>query len=153
MDQSIPQLTDLQWAYLAGLIDGEGSINAGVHKASPPRNQNDTYQAHLEIHMTTAEPIQTVNSWLERRTPYYHVKSGQWYFSLWGDPLRDVLRAVRPFLILKGDQADLALQMLELRQPRRRGDGGRLLPLDPEVASSLNRLHLALKASHIRRSA
>jgi hypothetical protein len=113
----VERLTDTQIAYLAGLIDGEGSLECQPQVQN--RGRTPTFSLRLSFTMGTDEPLQTVAGWLgmEMRTlpavdekrqarRYLHVKKGL------AVPL---LRRCLPYLILKADQATLMLMIEDAR--------------------------------------
>lgn len=55
-------LTVEQLAYLAGLIDGEGSLEC--QKQSQAGSATPRYVIRLSFTMSTPEPLETVASWL-----------------------------------------------------------------------------------------
>lgn len=104
---------DMSSAYVAGLIDGEGC----VHLDTPKR----TYRARVSIGMT--EPALPLLRELHERyggTLRLHRKAtdrwaAAWMLALTGDPAAALLREIRPYLRLKGAQADLALAVEAVR--------------------------------------
>lgn len=99
-------------AYIAGIIDGEGSI--GIHRQHPrPHGKSATYR--VKIHVSNI--YLPLLEWLKdlfggtiyhlseprRRKPCYN-------WSLMGPPAVDVLRTIYPFLRVKAAQAWLALE-------------------------------------------
>lgn len=117
-----------QAAYLAGLIDGEGSIECQrqTHGAAvTPR-----YVIRLSFVMASEEPLQTVGRWIGRPPKCYPARDDtrqpRWRMHIPKGMLVPILRACRPYLILKGDQADAVLEIEQIRarhSPAWCGDG------------------------------
>lgn len=100
-------------AYLAGLIDGEGCI----HLDTPGR----TYRARVSIGMSApalallTELQATWGGTIYCARPATSRWAAAYTWHLTGDPAAALLTAVRPFLRLKQQQADLALEVERLR--------------------------------------
>ena len=107
-------------AYVAGLVDGEGCIHLDT-----PRG---TYRARLSIGMT--QPAYGLLRELQEiwgGTMYQQRMAtdrwaAAWTWHLTGEKAERLILAIRPFLRLKGQQADLAVRVEEIR---------RSLPLRP----------------------
>jgi hypothetical protein len=105
--------TDTEWAYLAGIIDGEGSIYvAAVDKYQQPRISITNTDRRLLLwvqHITGGGSINFRD--------YAH-RNGHWK-PCWNwraaaNQMTRILQMVRPYLIIKGEQADLALEFIRL---------------------------------------
>lgn len=113
-------------AYAAGLIDGEGCI-------SLCRTKRGTYTLRLDVGMSApALPLLTALSEhyggtvaLSRRETEKWAAAYRWYVG--GQAMVALLKTVRPLLILKRPQADLALRFhaMRSRQPLYSRDGRR----------------------------
>jgi hypothetical protein len=118
--------TDVELAYCAGLIDGEGCIR--IKRSQPYRHLtgrvNPGYSVAIHLRMVDEPAI-----------AFLHATLGGWYYaekahSTKGRPLfcwqatdqvaESVLRAVRPYLRIKAQQADLALEFRALQADRKR---------------------------------
>jgi hypothetical protein len=105
--------------YMAGLIDGEGSISIG--RAPACGNQkHDTYKLVLQVYMSTEEPLNTVVKWFGGKVEVLPIQTERFGQNIPGRQWRangrkaiDILKMVRPYLILKRPQADLAIEYLE----------------------------------------
>ena len=112
------------FAYVAGLIDGEGCIHLGVRKG--------TYRARVTIGMTeTARPLleSLREEWggsLYLLRPATDRWQAAWTWSIQGEPAGRLLEAVAPYLRLKAEQARLALAVETVRRelPRRPNGSG-----------------------------
>lgn len=109
--------TETDLAYLAGLIDGEGCIRV---KKSKPRNDRSTptYTAAVHVRMVDEPAIAflsaTLGGWYYKERP--HSRGRPLYcWQATGRVADAALRAVRPYLRIKGPQADVALELAVLR--------------------------------------
>jgi len=108
---------DVEWAYLAGLIDGEGSISIGWNSAR--RN----WSPRLTIYNTSRELLENIrtllgrgyivtvnfkNSSFKHNRPVY-----QFGLSRYFDMIQ-VLKGVMPYLKLKRKHAELMLKFLHI---------------------------------------
>lgn len=104
-------LTTGEAAYLAGIVDGEGCIYAGT--------SGKEIRLLLQIHMTSQDVIR----WIHEITGVGSVKEGQtpkgiksWHWAVSMRQAAPVLNQIIPFLIVKREQAKLALELIELRR-------------------------------------
>lgn len=125
-------LTDTELAYIAGIIDGEGSF-AIHHDPNPLRN---AWYAKLLVGNTDPRVISWLYSKLEGTIAHpkpqqLHHKE-KWTWALQNKRLRLFLPEVIPYLIIKSEQARLCLAALELISIRYQGgvkrDGPRRPP-------------------------
>ena len=119
-DQSVhcvDQLAEWQLAYLAGLIDGEGSIESQQERQ--PRGVTPRFVLRVSFVFATEEPLRTICPWINahysvhpatdaRRSPRYrsHIYKGV---------AVALLRRCLPYLILKRRQAELILAIESVR--------------------------------------
>ena len=112
------KITEQEWAYAAGMIDGDGHI--GVWRQTPReecRWATPRYYVDVDV-VNTCYPLM---EWLQshfggtirgRKTiSDRHTKS--WHWRLPKSLILEFLQGIRPYLIVKTAQADLALQFLE----------------------------------------
>lgn len=122
-----PALSRAEWAYTAGLIDGEGCIYSS--------SANPGYRLNVRVSNTN----RAVLDWLrDRFGGAIHVSAngvGSWRAPR--DGLEWLLRGVRSYLVVKRDQATALLDMVTLSCCPK--------PYTPDVKSEQERLHLALK--------
>jgi len=100
-------LTPVQRAYIAGIIDGEGSIYA--------RNERKTIYPTLAIHMTDRSVIEWIQNlvhgqkvWeLQRRDSvrYKRLTKKQYLFRICGKRLQILCKSILPYLIVKKTHA------------------------------------------------
>lgn len=113
-------LTDTQSAYIAGFLDGEGSIMVINHRGV----------AHLVLSATNGD--RGVLDWLAATTGVGAVSAHRqatakhratWFWKCSAEAVESVLRQIRPYLRVKGAQADLALAVqARLREPAQKAD-------------------------------
>lgn len=102
-------------AYLAGIIDGEGTIAIDKKKHKGGRNGQKYYG--YEIVFSAPNTSYELISWLKKnfggnittykpegRRPYW-----RWQLAN-KQKIKELLKGMRPYLIVKGKQADLALE-------------------------------------------
>lgn len=108
-------LTEGQAAYLAGIIDGEGTI--GIYGNNP--SNPGSYHVVLIINNTSEPLLDTLKGWIggsKTRTgggPPDPMHAQNWQLVLWQHRAAQVIRQCRPYLIIKAAQADLALEFID----------------------------------------
>ena len=121
-------MTTLEAAYLAGLIDGEGSI--GLFISRSPSRSNYAVLARLTIGMCDEPLIRwlqrttdsgTVTTWRQQNQTWKPV----WVVTWNGYSAADVIEQVWPYLRLKRPQAAKLLEWVKLSKSWRRRLGGR----------------------------
>lgn len=132
MPDASVHLTEAQAAYLAGLIDGEGSLECQkqMHGAAI----NPRYVVRLSFVFATAEPITTVAAWLGREPTWYPAtdptRQARWRLHIPKNALVPLLRACLPYLILKREQAEIILAIEAVRVARSPAWCGDGMPAD-----------------------
>lgn len=119
-------LSDTDRAYLAGLFDGEGSIGYYSRKRPGRGHRLNVCIVNTDFRLL---------SWLRARIEYgvYRVRKPKrardiklkWEWML--DSKRhakEFLDLIRPYLIIKADQVDLLLQLVDEEQKYKRRSGG-----------------------------
>ncbi len=107
--RSRPELTELQWAYLAGIIDGEGTITINRHK--------QYLVPSLQVSNTSYSLMETMISWGFWKTVTRNTRGVRaWRIQLGGWQIEPILISLRPYLIIKKEHCDLVLQFLTLRK-------------------------------------
>jgi len=154
-------------AYVAGIVDGEGHI--GINPSSPGAFKLTwSYSAQMTIVNTDARLmtwlVATFGSSVACHNPH---RPGHWKLTyawhLSGENLRRFLLAIRPYLLIKGEQADLALALFDLRKTKplskdigvRKGAGrsaGRR-PNDPEYVEAAQALYDRIRPLNARQKA
>ena len=113
--------TDLDIAYLAGMLDGDGSIDLRLKKGA------GTLQLRAQVYNTD----QNLMEWLQltfggnlhqvSRENIGHHWRAEWTWYNGGQPAVDILKLVEPYLIVKKVRAGIAIEAWEKRQPTPRG--------------------------------
>lgn len=113
--QAIDPLKETEKAYLAGLIDGEGCI--GINKSGPK-------QYKLYIQITVCD--QDLNIYWQRRTGRGGIYDGRKYteknpkwrptftWKINSNDAYELLEEIYPYLLIKREQADIALEFQKL---------------------------------------
>lgn len=121
-------MTREERAYLAGLIDGEGSI--GLFFNNAPTRSNGAVLARLKIGMCDEALIRwlqactntcSVTSWKQRNRRWKHVWVATWH----GYAAADLIQLVWPYLRLKRKQARLLCRWVAISKKWRAKVGGR----------------------------
>lgn len=113
---------DTNLAYVAGLIDGEGCVHLDASKG--------TYRARVSVGMTEPALPLLRELRLEWSGTLYQLRqatdrwAAAWTWHLIGDPAVRLLTAVRPYLRLKGAQADAAMEVEAIRASLARRPNG-----------------------------
>lgn len=116
----MPDQSEVDRAYLAGVIDGEGSIFATY------RESDHNLGVRVNVCNTDARLIEWIAArWVGRVTVTDRTKYGQKPIHRWdadGKNAVEVLRAALPYLVIKREQADVALDLIATtRNHGRRG--------------------------------
>lgn len=112
-------------AYLAGFLDADGSIS--IHKQKRSRkDQKHTYYYRLIMcvanrHLGVLKWMQEVTGFngsltkrnLNRSNPTW---SDAWQLRWNSKAMYEILKMIRPYMLMKGRHADLAIEMIELKR-------------------------------------
>ena len=134
-------MEDTDLAYIAGLLDGEGTI--GINKNVDKRNRK-TPTIHYRLHIAIVNSDAGIIRWLNEIFPASHWfcsdRRGQkpiyrWY--VYSRKAYEFLQMVSPYLKIKKAQADLAIGFCEAKTSyaRKKGQKGNRTWL-PESESS-----------------
>lgn len=129
-------MTERELAYAAGVFDGEGSV--GIYVGGKTSLGRPRYNLRLSVGNTDTR----LTNWLaetfggkvrakQPRVPSRHRQAYDWY--LFGNNAVEFLRLIRPFLLLKAEQADVAIKFQATITPSG-GPGGSLLLTDEQIA-------------------
>lgn len=125
-------------AYAAGIIDGEGHI--GAHK-----NCGTNMKLTIEVHMKYSK----VPNWLEENIGgKVRIRKDQTY--IWTMRASDsisFIENIKPYLIEKKDQAEVYLQLYDLKQLYKK-QNQYSAPVPPRIASAKEKLYQELKSLH-----
>jgi len=107
-------MTREELAYLAGVIDGEGTISVTSDRAC-----GSLFACYLSIGNTSYELISRIKDWIgsgsfqEKKVKKNYYKP-YYVFTLRGDKLRSLLPQIQEFLVVKKPQAKLLGELLSL---------------------------------------
>ncbi len=131
-------------AWLAALIDGEGSIMLNKRTYSGRQRNIRRRQMHFRAVVSICNTDIRLMEALEKQTgvgrTYQHRnnsspntprKRASWTWRLVNDEIRVWLPRVRPYLFLKGDRSDLLLEALDIKRQITPGNVG-FLPCNRE---------------------
>ena len=121
ISKPVPQLTKEQWAYFAGIVDGEGclTLSRAINKQRKHKPVLIYYRPVLTIE-TTSKPLQ---DWLINvfgkgycaRNPHKgnHKDRYLWLLSKKAD-IFDVCLGIRPYVVIKKNQVEVMLDFLKV---------------------------------------
>lgn len=119
-DQSvhcIDTLAGWQLAYLAGLIDGEGSIESQQERQ--PKGKTPRFVLRVSFTFATEEPLATISKWIGSTYSVYppvdNRRSARFRSHIYKATAVKLLRRCLPYLILKRRQAELILEIEAVR--------------------------------------
>jgi hypothetical protein len=107
-------LSPVQSAYIAGLVDGEGTIT--LRKANYNKNTGFYITPALLITIGSEKVCKTVKRWIgfgsihERFYPDKPLWNTIYVFQVHAERARNLIRQIKRFLILKNKQASLVLR-------------------------------------------
>lgn len=115
------QMTLAQAAYFAGMVDGEGSISVSAARQRNIDRLN--YRLAVTVTNTDIKALETLGEWVgvgylsfQRRSQ----KDSKWkdagVLKITHEASAFLLRQIQPFLIIKAEQAALALEFIELKR-------------------------------------
>lgn len=109
-------LTEVQAAYLAGLVDGEGSIMLNPRAGGSITSRVVISNTHRGVLDWVAETTGIGNVQAHRPQDARHRAGWMWVTN--GDGALSLLEQIRPYMIIKTEQADLAVEaQRRLRDP------------------------------------
>lgn len=99
--------------YIAGLVDGEGYIRIAKNKYRLSGKRNPTYQLYVGINMTDPRPIKSIQEIFGGKIYVTRIKTSK-HRTLFGWIVTsrkaiEFITAVRPHLLVKGEEADVAI--------------------------------------------
>lgn len=122
---NIREMSELDRAYIAGIVDGEGSI--GLYEQTQKRKdyEKTSLRPTVQIAMTDKETVGYVGRTAGSGSKSYkYTKSDNWKeqekFAIQAqNDIIDFLEQIRPYLITKKDQAELMLEYCRNRDPHK----------------------------------
>lgn len=112
-------MTSEELSYLAGIIDGEGSI--GLYKTTSSPNDRHSISLRLQI-ANTSRPML---DWVLSKTGIGSIRNKEacsltrrqaWVWSATSKQAVEIIRQIRPYLIIKAPQADVVIALWELER-------------------------------------
>lgn len=119
--------SETELAYVAGLLDGEGTIAIAKQK---PNSGSKSIKYILKIHITNThlgvllQCQKQFGGYICSKTHYYYRRKACYEWVLLVSKAKEFLKAILPYLVIKKEQAELGLSFLETRTAcfdRRRG--------------------------------
>jgi len=134
-------------AWAAGVIDGEGCITITRQAPGTDGRVNPSHRLYLKVSMGHYETIRRLQS-IFQRGAITRQPGGQWNDAwVWWVAQRqagEVLHEVRPHLVTKAAEADLALEFLAIPRHTQGGPGG-TRPLAPETVAARETMFARLR--------
>lgn len=131
-------------AYLAGILDGEGSI--GI---KPPPPSSPSHQLSVQIANTNRELLSWIQSFWGgcinkevRRSPHH---KQVWKLQIGGKKAGLMLRAIRPYIRIKAYQSEIAFAFLSLGRLPRKDQNEKI-----RILHERDRLYYAMKSLNKR---
>jgi hypothetical protein len=117
-------LDEKEWAYLAGLVDGEGALDLGIHLRTS-KYKGRIYRAlgcspNLVIILKSHPINRAVMEWISRtfKTPVQDYR-GRFRVQFTGKVLETVLQKIQPYLKIKSEEAKILLEALRLNKEKK----------------------------------
>lgn len=161
----IPGMLDTTAAWLAALIDGEGSImlSRRTYSGNTARTAVPGRASYRPVVVVAANTdprlFEAIRTRLGVGQVYEHAVNGdpararrrrQWSYRLNVGQIKDVLPHVRPWLVLKGEQADLLAEAMQIKEEITPGARGFLPANRPPLLARLDEIYLAIRAANTR---
>jgi hypothetical protein len=136
-------------AYIAGLLDGEGSLQ--IIRGRPRKGRgHGYYRCNVTVRMTDNAALALLKTWYPE-SYYYHLPTevyqpGRRPSFMWGlydGHCRQFLEDVSPYLLVKRDQANLLLDFLAVK-----AKANRHKEYTPDYWRTLAALYQQVKALH-----
>lgn len=148
---NVDELSEAQVAYLAGLTDGEGSIEC--QREYQPRGRTPRFVLRLSFCFATPEPLATISQWLgipAKRYPATDAtRSDRHRMHIVKATAVPLLRRMLPHLILKRREAELILKIEETRSansPSRSTGVGAHRRMPADAISRMTAFHVELRS-------
>lgn len=150
--------TDLAWA--AGIIDGEGCIyiqRLEIDKKSG--RLSPSFRIGMRVVMGHEAAIRRLHQMFKVGSVHKLTQRGwndAWAYHCQSQKAETVIRLVRPYLMVKAEEADVALEFRTLPLWRPGGNGGCFSPTPLEIVTKKNALYERMRdlkpSSRFRRS-
>jgi hypothetical protein len=119
-------MIDIQLAYLAGIIDGEGCFFIGLFRTKATKNLLN-YHTYIKISNTDENlmkwlkhTVNTTNNQQERKTRISKKERTIFNCQITGERLDNLLPKIYPYLIVKKRQCEIMMKMRSTFTPHRR---------------------------------
>jgi hypothetical protein len=139
------QMSEVEKAYIAGLMDGEGCIT--IMKSSPKRRSiSFSYRVAIEIGMTDGGQMEycqrvTGLGYITRAKVHSRLNCrDRWQWTIPKDGVYELLPQIYPYLVLKKPQAALALEFISMVGVPRKSNR-----IDPVLQKQKEEYYLAIK--------
>ena len=131
-------VTNTQLAYIAGLLDGEGSLYIGRY----PRKGNRSlgYRAYMTISNTHVPTLQWVKSIMGGKIVEMAKKGGCYSLTFTTNTIREWLPELLPYLLIKDSQAKVLLSFLDKQEQNA------FAAVPEELLAFYEKCHLKLRA-------
>jgi len=114
------QMSEMQLSYLAGFVDGEGSI-FGIREKRSENRSGFGYTVHMSVGQCNLEILTAFREWsglgsvttVKRMQPHH---KDQWKWVLTQKQAKLLLLQLEPYLVLKKEQARLAIEFIEIKE-------------------------------------
>lgn len=144
IDFSLNPVDELQIAWSAGFLDGEGAVMITKSSPSPKNPKGQVYLVVKAVQKTEA-PICKLHL-MYGGTIKFVSNRNQWEWRVFGDRASTVLRMMRPYLIVKSVHADIAIEFQETCI-------GSNVPFSTKVEYWSRIAKLQMKGQHMRKNA
>lgn len=105
-------MNEILLSYFAGFVDGEGCIRIGK-TYSAKRSVN--HRLEFIVANTDAKPLLKMREYFGGGHIRGRNRDSLLYWTLYNDDALKFIRAIRPYLITKADQADVAIRFMEAK--------------------------------------
>jgi len=153
----IKDYTVAQLAYLAGILDGEGSFIIGCYAFS---KKTGIPHFHTTIQVTSTDKVLIewlVDNFGGKLSTYTakqmasNCKRVPFRWTIFSDRVKHLCECTLPYLVIKKDQAQIMIEMRDTFEKTRMRKGCQgTQPIDKEVLDLRYKLFHQLKALHIR---
>lgn len=114
------QPSETDKAYIAGFVDGEGTVVIGRR-----------FDVQVTIGQVDPRPLERIASFYGGHLSFVHRDNPNWKpyhrITVSGTAAVQMLRDIQPFLVLKGDQAELALRLMSIKRVQSPGGHRKVL--------------------------
>ena len=117
----------MDWAYVAGVFDGEGTLVVGRHTRKG--NRGLAFRAHMAIADTHVPLLQAVKAFVGGGKIIIQGRKGCYSLSFSTSEIRRILPQMLPHLIVKHEQAEVLLRFLGAQS------GNASAPLTPQLGA------------------